>query len=162
LERPFRKPCAAIVRRRGAWRTVVWRARVSGAAPDRVTECLAPRQTGSRSVWRRARQGHGGSGAAPRRSAGPPFDLLLLLLRATACRSSAPRRRRREAAICVRLCRAARPRSSPFVRSNRMDVTESIGATALMAAALRAAEAEQPRPIFEDRFAPLFAVEKIA
>jgi methyltransferase (TIGR00027 family) len=42
-----------------------------------------------------------------------------------------------------------------------MDVTESIGSTALMAAALRAAEAAQPRPLFEDRFAPLFAVEKI-
>jgi O-methyltransferase involved in polyketide biosynthesis len=43
-----------------------------------------------------------------------------------------------------------------------MDVTDSVGSTALMAAALRAAEAERPRPLFEDRFAPLFAVEKIA
>jgi methyltransferase (TIGR00027 family) len=42
-----------------------------------------------------------------------------------------------------------------------MDVTESIGSTALMAAALRANEAARPRPLFEDRFAPLFEVAKI-
>ena len=42
-----------------------------------------------------------------------------------------------------------------------MDVTDSVGSTALMAAALRAAEATRPRPIFEDRFAPLFSVAKI-
>jgi O-methyltransferase involved in polyketide biosynthesis len=41
-----------------------------------------------------------------------------------------------------------------------MDVTESISSTALMAAALRAAEAAHPRPLFEDRFAPLFAVDR--
>jgi methyltransferase (TIGR00027 family) len=43
-----------------------------------------------------------------------------------------------------------------------MDVTDSVGSTALMAAAIRAAEAARPRPLFEDRFASLFAVEKIS
>jgi len=42
-----------------------------------------------------------------------------------------------------------------------MDITDSVGSTALMVAAFRASETARPRPLFEDRFASLFAVEKI-